>query len=208
VRAANDGQWIAFLIEWEDSTKDDRIGLDRFGDQVAVELPLANKDGVLPSPMMGHAGAPVDIWQWRAVLQRDLDDGETQITDLYPNAQIDLYPDQVLRATDARPYMGALGLDNPVSHPLRSPVLDQVAEGWGSLTVEPDGQDAEGRGTWQAGRWRVVIAHPLASGHPESDIALKAGDRSNVAFAVWNGGNQEVGSRKAWSNLIPLRLAK
>jgi DMSO reductase family type II enzyme heme b subunit len=142
--------------------------------------------------------------QWRAAFQRDLDQGEPQVRDLYPNAQVDVYPDQVLRVTDARPYMGAVGLDNPISHPKRSPVLDQMAEGWGTMTVEPD-QDADGQGRWQDGRWRVVMTQPLASGSA-GDPSLAAGAATLVAFAVWEGGHREVGARKAWSFWVPLKL--
>jgi DMSO reductase family type II enzyme heme b subunit len=35
VRAVHNGGWIAFLIEWKDSTLSDRVVLDNFGDQVA-----------------------------------------------------------------------------------------------------------------------------------------------------------------------------
>ena len=37
VRAAHNGQWLAYLIEWADPTKSDRIVVDQFGDQVAVD---------------------------------------------------------------------------------------------------------------------------------------------------------------------------
>lgn len=215
VRALHDGRRIAFHLEWKDATKSDRIVVDQFGDQVAVELPVKFDKEKLPSPMMGNPGARVDIWQWRAVFQRDIDaeqhargshlHAQHQLRELYPNAVIDLYPDEVLRATDARPYTGALGLDNPVSHPLATPVLDQSAEGWGTMTVEVDGQDADGKGIWRDGVWRVVITHPIAS-DSENDIQLAAGGESVAAFAVWDGGNREVGSRKSWSNWIPLKL--
>lgn len=207
VKAVHNGQWIAFRIEWNDKTKNDRLVVDEFGDQVAVEMPVRFKKDALPSPMMGNPGGRVDIWQWRAAFQHDLEQGEPQVRDLYPNAMVDTYPDQVLRATDARPYTGAVGLDNPISHPIRTPVLDQMAEGWGTLTVEPDSQDALGKGIWRDGVWRVVIAHPLVSAG-ESDINLRPGDESVAAFAVWDGGNREVGARKAWSNWVPLGLAK
>lgn len=216
VRALHDGRRIAFHLEWKDATRSDRIVVDRFGDQVAVELPVTFDKEKLPSPMMGNPGGRVDVWQWRAAFQRDLDAGEqhahgstahaqAQLRELYPNAVVDLYPDQVLRATDARPYTGALGLDNPVSHPLRTPVLDQSAEGWGTMTVETDADDANGNGIWANGVWRVVIVHPL-TGDSENDIHLAAGAESVVAFAVWDGGNREVGSRKSWSNWVPLKL--
>jgi DMSO reductase family type II enzyme heme b subunit len=40
VRAVHNGGWIAFLVEWKDPTLSDKIVLDNFGDQVAVQLPV------------------------------------------------------------------------------------------------------------------------------------------------------------------------
>jgi hypothetical protein len=207
VKAAHNGQWIAFLIEWADPTKSDRIVLDRFGDQVAVELPVKYDKDSPPNPMMGTPDGRVTIMQWRAAFQRDLDEGEPEIKDLYPFTHVDLYPDQVLRATDARAYMGSVGVDNPISHPKRAPVLDQMAEGWGSLTVKPE-QNASGKGAWQAGRWRVVITRPMATDNNEYDPRLAPGHETVAAFAVWEGGHGEVGARKAWSDWVPLALSK
>jgi DMSO reductase family type II enzyme heme b subunit len=204
VKAAHNGHRIAFLIEWADPNKSDRIVVDNFGDQVAVELPVKYNKDALPSPMMGHPGARVTILQWRAAFQKDLESGEPTVRDLYPHALVDIYPDHVLRATDARPYLGAVGLDNPISHPNRTPVLDQMAEGWGTMTVKLE-QHADGKGVWADGRWRVAISYPLRGGG-ESDPALAVGAETAVAFAVWEGGAREVGSRKAWSNWAPLRI--
>lgn len=205
-KAAHNGQWLAVWMEWEDPTQNDRIVLDEFGDQVAVELPVQYTKEALPSPMMGNPGGTVNIWQWRAAFQRDIERGEPQVRDLYPNTLVDIYPDQVLRTIDARPYMGALGVDNPISRPRQSAVLDQQAAGWGTMTVHPE-QNADGKGIWKDGRWRVVITHPLvtASGH---HLRLRPGEETVIAFAVWDGGNREVGSRKAWSTWMPLTLAK
>jgi DMSO reductase family type II enzyme heme b subunit len=207
VKAAHNGQWLAILIEWKDPTKNDgHLVVDHFGDQVAVELPIKRDAAPVPSPMMGNPGGRVNILQWRAAFQHDLEHGGPTIKHLYPNALIDLYPDQVLRASDARPYTGALGVDNPISRPKLSPVLDQMSEGWGSMTVKPD-QHADGRGIWEKGVWRVVITTPMAT---ESMNAprLAPGDKTFAAFAVWDGGSREVGSRKAWSNWVPLTLSK
>ncbi|MFZ5509572.1 MAG: ethylbenzene dehydrogenase-related protein [Pseudomonadota bacterium] len=206
VKAAHNGQWLALRLEWKDPTRNDTMVTDQFGDQVAVELPLDAKPDALPSPMMGHKGGRVNILQWRAPFQRDMEKGEPDVKTLYPNAHADLYPDQVLRVTDARPYMGALGVDNPVSRPKQSPVLDQMAEGWGTMTVKPD-QHADGKGVWENGTWKVVITLPLVSGGSNAP-RLAPGDTTAVAFAVWEGGNQEVGARKAWSHWVPLQLAK
>jgi DMSO reductase family type II enzyme heme b subunit len=204
VRALHNGGWIAFLIEWRDPTLSDRIVLDNFGDQVAVQLPVDTR-GAPPSPMMGNPGGRVNIMQWRAAFQRDLDQGPPTVTALYPNAWADVYPDEVLGATDARPYTGALGVENPISRGRLSPVLDQMAEGWGSMTVKPD-QHALGRGVWRDGVWRVVITRPMVSDDANAP-RLTPGDRTVVAFAVWEGGHREVGPRKAWSPWIPLRIA-
>lgn len=203
VKAAHNGHRVAFLIEWADPTRSDRIVVDEYGDQVAVELPNRFIPDKPPSPMMGHQGARVTILQWRAAFQKDLEAGEPQTRDLYPHALVDIYPDQVLRATDARPYMGAVGLDNPISHPNRTPVLDQMAEGWGTMTVKLE-QRAEAKGLWQDGRWRVVISYPFSGG--ENDPKLAVGMETVAAFAVWEGGAREVGSRKAWSNWVPLKI--
>jgi DMSO reductase family type II enzyme heme b subunit len=205
VRAVHNGGWIAFLLEWKDATRSNTILLDNFGDQVAVQLPV-NATGAPPSPMMGHAGGRVNIMQWRAAFQRDLDQGPPSIRDLYPNAWADVYPDEVLSASDARPYTGALGIENPISRGRASPVLDQMAEGWGSMTVKPD-QHALGAGVHRDGGWRVVITRPLSSDDLNAPL-LVPGTRTVVGFAVWEGGSREVGGRKAWAPWLPLVLAR
>ncbi|MCC6766265.1 MAG: hypothetical protein IT293_16515 [Deltaproteobacteria bacterium] len=206
-KAVHDGKWLALLLEWPDATRSDRIVVDQFGDQVAIEFPAEFKKDALPSPMMGNPGGRVEIWQWRAAFQQDLERGRPQVTnDLYPNAHADVYPDELLRAIDARPYMGAVGVDNLITHADKSPVLEQLAEGWGSLTIQPDDQRADGKGVWADGTWRVVVTHPLAGG--EGHVGFAPGGESAVAFAVWDGGSREVGPRKAWSTWAALKLAE
>ncbi len=205
VRAVHNGGWIAFLIEWKDSTLSERIVLDNFGDQVAVELPIDTK-GAPPSPMMGNPGGRVNIMQWRAAFQHDIDKGPPTVRDLYPNAWADVYPDEILSASDARPYSGALGIENPISRGRASPVLDQMAEGWGTMTVKPD-QHALGKGVWNNGVWRVVISRPMVSDDLNAP-RLEPGLQTYVAFAVWDGGNREVGARKAWASWVPLVVGR
>lgn len=206
VRAVHNGGWIAFLIEWKDPSLSNRIVLDNFGDQVAVQLPVDHRKAEQPSPMMGNPGGRVNIMQWRAAFQRDLDYAAPTVRDLYPNAWADVYPDQVLSAADARPYAGALGLENPISRGLASPVLDQMAEGWGTMTVKPD-QHALGMGLYRDGGWRVVITRPMVSDDLNAP-RLAPGDRTVVGFAVWEGGSREVGARKAWAPWVPLVIGR
>lgn len=204
VQMVHNGDRFATLITWKDPTQSERVVVDRFGDQVAIELPISNDPNKPASPMMGNPGGRVNILQWRAAFQRDLEQGEPTVRDYYPFAHVDVYPDEVLRVSDARPYMGAMGLDNPISHPVRTPVLDQMAEGWGSMTVKPE-QHADGKGRWSNGQWQVVITYPLM-GEGDNDPKLAAGATTTAAFAVWEGGAKEVGSRKAWSNWIPVKF--
>lgn len=73
------------------------------------------------------------------------------------------------------------------------------------MTVKPE-QHADGWGIWNEGTWRVAITHPLTT-ESENDPDLAPGHDTQAAFAVWDGGNGEVGSRKAWTAWVPLRLA-
>jgi DMSO reductase family type II enzyme heme b subunit len=85
-------------------------------------------------------------------------------------------------------------------------VLDQMAEGWGTMTVKPD-QHALGRGVWKDGAWRVVITRPMVSDDLNAP-RLTPGVRTVAAFAVWEGGSREVGARKAWAPWVALLVAK
>jgi DMSO reductase family type II enzyme heme b subunit len=87
-----------------------------------------------------------------------------------------------------------------------TPVLDQMAEGWGTMTVKPD-QHALGKGVWKAGVWRVVITRPMVSDDLNAPRLLP-GNRTVAAFAVWDGGNREVGARKAWASWVPLVIQR
>ncbi|MBF0152347.1 MAG: hypothetical protein HQL64_01195 [Magnetococcales bacterium] len=207
VRSVHNGHWLSLLLEWKDPTQSDRVVVDQFGDQVAVELPVRYRADAAVNPMMGAPGERVNIVQWRAAFQTDLArKRDMTIRDNYPNAQTDLYPDQVLNTLDMRAYMGAGGVDNPVAKHRDSPVLDQVAEGFGTLTVKQH-QEADGNGIWKDGAWHVVITVPMA---PDAANAprLEPGGQTIAAFAVWEGGAKEVGSRKSWSDWVQLSLAK
>lgn len=206
VRAAHDGKAWAVRIEWTDRTRSDRIVVDNFGDQVAVQVPMKFVADALPSPMMGNPGARVAILQWRAAFQHDIEFGHPKLRDVYPNAIVDLYPDEVLSAIDARPYTGALGVDNPVSTAHGSAVLDQMAEGFGSMTVKAE-QHAHGRGSWDGSSWKVAIAHPLSAGGV-NDPDVRVGAETAFAFAIWEGGSGEVGSRKAWAPWVRVTVER
>jgi hypothetical protein len=203
VRAITDGTRIALRLDWTDSTKDDLPGAARFSDACAVQFP-AKAAAEMPAPQMGEPDKPVEITFWRASWQATVDGRGDTIKDLYPGATVDHYPfqaptldkgSQPQREMEAR-YSPARALGNRMAGPRERPVEDLIAEGPGTLSsVPPAGSDGRGRRTVDG--WSVLIARRLPDG-------LGPGKRSQVAFAVWEGAQQEAGSRKMRTGWIPI----
>jgi len=203
VRAITDGTRIAALLTWKDSIKDDLPGPARFSDACAVQFP-AKMAADLPAPQMGEKDRPVEITLWRATWQAVVDGRGDTIKDLYPGATVDHYPFQapplekgspVQREMEAR-YSPARALGNPMAGPRQRPVEDLIAEGPGTITPAPT-TASEGRGRRTADGWSVLIARRLPDG-------LAPAKRSQVAFAVWEGSQQEAGARKMRTGWIPI----
>ncbi len=69
------------------------------------------------------------------------------------------------------------------------------AKGFKTLRVQ-ENQDVKATGAWANGEWRVVFSRALETGDAE-DRQFPSGEFTNIAFAVWDGGNREKGSMKA-----------
>jgi hypothetical protein len=208
VRAVHDGQWLSLHFEWADRTRSDTLDFDAFGDQLAVQVPLDPNDPVFPSPFMGDVERPVVIIQWRAAMQRlhGLDQ-PPDLRDLHPRTYTDGYLADLLPPEAAAAYTGAMAVDNPLAQygEAAEPVLAHVAAGFGSLTAVP-GAGARGWAEHGDRGWRLVMHIPIA-GDDRPALALAPGADTVLAFAVWEGGGREVGSRKAWANWTPIRVA-
>jgi len=74
-------------------------------------------------------------------------------------------------------------------------VKDMSAKGFGTLETQPQ-QDVKGKGAWKDGEWRVIFSRPLTDNDPQ-DAQFPAGKFQNIAFAVWDGANNEKGAQKA-----------
>ena len=96
----------------------------------------------------------------------------------------------------AKRYAPARALGNTRSGPRKSPVEDLVAQGPGTLTSVPS-RGSDGKGVYGKTGWSVVIVRSWPQG-------LSDGQRTNVAFAVWQGSQQEAGARKMRTGWIPL----
>jgi DMSO reductase family type II enzyme heme b subunit len=148
----------------------------------------------------------VQIIQWRADWQKNVDKGETTVRDLYPNAVIDAPVDKVYHYDDIQAFSAGRAIGNIVSQARHFySVQDLMAEGFGTLTPKPT-QNALGKGVWDKGVWKVVIARPMEPVTDPDAALLSSNSTTNVGFAVWNGSAGERGARKGWAGWIPLTI--
>lgn len=205
VQAMTDGTHIAFRLTWDDPTLDYLPGAARFSDACAVQIP-ARVEADVPAPQMGEPNRRVEITCWRASWQATVDGRGDTIRDLYPNASIDHYPFDAPSLQKGSPeqketasrYSPARALGNRMEGPRASAVEDLLAEGPGSLTSAPS-TTSKGRGRRGEKGWSVLILRHMPPG-------LTATTRSQVAFAIWQGSQEEVGARKMRTGWIPLAL--
>lgn len=196
VQAVHDGTTLAVRLQWADTEVSEAGGLGQFSDAVALEFPL---DGTKPLPpvMMGTTGQPVHLFHWRAQYQRDVEKGKPEIKDLYPNASVDMYAMDFKEAQggsreEREMFNPGVALGNPQSFH-KSAVDEIVAEGFSTSAVQA-GHGSDGKGVWKDGTWTVVITRPLVI---DGGSSIVDGNQNALAFAVWQGGHGEVGSRKA-----------
>ncbi|MGB9873336.1 MAG: ethylbenzene dehydrogenase-related protein [Hydrogenobacter sp.] len=209
VKSVNDGKYIAFLLVWEDKTKDSFHLVGKFSDAVAVQIPYK------PSPdtpvTMGDKGQRVLILHWTAARQENIDHGYTDVPKVYPNFTYDWYPHAMppYRYPEdwanqyALNYIGGEKVFR--KNTLKTPVREVVAEGYGSSTWK-DVQGAEGKGVYKDGKWYVVIKRAFIEENT-SNPEWGPGKETFITFAVWDGSNGEVGARKSLSySWIPLKI--
>lgn len=193
VQALHDGTRIAFRLRWKDTEVSEAGRLGKFSDAFALEFPV--KDGPLPPVMMGAKDMPVHLFHWRAQYQRDSEKGKPTMKELYPNLSIDMYPhefkDMPGDPAAAEKFSPGMAAGNPQSY-VKAGVDEIIAEGFATSAVQA-GHGSKAHGEWANGEWTLVIVRPLAI---EGGSTLKVGATGNVAFAAWQGGKDEVGSRK------------
>jgi mono/diheme cytochrome c family protein len=213
VQAVHDGKRLVIRFSWQDDTQDERaIKSESFEDAVAVELYRGDSEPFLG---MGSMEQPVDVWFWDADRQT-----RPTVEDQYPNVVDDIYPftekrvetadyhrPGTLTAEQAELSLPALASGNQIV-PIRAPTggSDLAAGGPGSVTFHlPKNQLVDATGKWSDGRWTVVMSRPLAVDSPESGVSLAVGDTVSMAFAVWNGSQQDRDGRKSftvWQDLV------
>jgi len=220
VKSVHNDEWIAFLLEWEDKTREAVVDVDKFTDQVAIQFPLDSKSP--PSFMMGNKMGRVHIIHWKAIWQDDIEYGYRDVQTLHPNYWVDLYffaEKQIyaegefpreprvehFKSIEALNTMPGAYARNPLSMFDRTqPVEEAMAEGFGTFTTQPK-QNAKGWGKWEKGVWRVIIARPVVSEDP-NDSPMP--EKTFAGFAVWNGSDKNVGARKHYAPWVKLDVEK
>ena len=186
VRSLHNGTEIAFLLEWQDNTKNDRLTPGTFRDGVAIGLPLGDAPAFF---CMGQLDHYINIWHWKADWQSDIDRRAAKASE---------------KARD--------GVRTFEVIPRRvSSVEDLIGGGFSTLTTKEKQGRVQGKAAWKDGVWYVVMRRPLVSEEQENEAKLIPGRVQAVSFAVWNGENKERNGQKAvapWFQLIIDPVAK
>jgi hypothetical protein len=200
-RALHDGTRLYIRVEWGDDTRDMTTGRSTdFSDAAAIEYPVRPGEQV-PSFCMGDPNAPVNIWQWKASWQAAVEGGgPADIQDVYPDAQVDLYPFE----DDETFYPSRAAGNIPARVDRTSSVDNLLAGSFGTLTAAPD-QMVQGKGEWRDGKWRVVFARDLQVTSEYTQFS--EGEKTSIAFAVWDGARNERDGIKSVSTFITLDVS-
>lgn len=199
VRAVHDGKRVAILCQWRDPIADGApVRVQDFQDAVALQFSL---NGRTPFLGMGDAKNPVNIWQWKAGWQQEMEEPRPDVNTVYVSMHNDVY-----FQTNAL-YRTAEAANNLLAQPKHvSPVEDANARGFGTFTSQPAGQqNVKGLGIWRDSHWNVVFVRELKS-RDADDVKFETGKAVPVAFAVWDGQNRDRNGRKVVSNWLKLVL--
>ena len=186
VRSLHNGSEIAFLLEWQDNTKNDRLTPGTFRDGVAIGLPLGDAPAFF---CMGQLDHYINIWHWKADWQSDIDRRAAKASEKSRDGvrTFEVIPRRV------------------------SSVEDLIGGGFSTLTTKEKQGRVQGKAAWKDGIWHVVMRRPLVSEEQENEAKLIPGRVQTVSFAVWNGENKERNGQKAvapWFQLVIDPVAK
>lgn len=200
-RALNNGTTVAIRIEYTDASNNfDILKKETYRDSAALQFPLAGGMGGMMDACMGGimmAPTTVNIWHWKADWDRDRLVKYQEPKDDYPNMAVDSYPFDG-NAT----YYAGRAAGNVFSQASKPKVENTNATG-PSTTATSISQSVAGKGVYAGGQWKVVFARPMTTTNA-NDQQFARGQTTGIAFAVWNGGNNErngMKSTSSWQNL-------
>lgn len=197
VSAVTDGKKLAVLLQWRDELpQNTAIRVQDFQDGAALQFSLSGKYGFLG---MGDKDNPVNLWNWKAGWQMEVEQGHSpDVHDAYNSMHTD--------AWTFTNYSTATSAGNVTSQPHTTPIEDANARGFGSFKSQPlTQQNVAGKGVWHDGFWNVIFIRDLKSKDAD-DVKFTAGKPVPVAFAIWNGEQRDRNGRKMVSNWYQLLL--
>jgi len=172
VRSLHNGRDIAFLLEWQDDSQNDRLTPGTFRDGVAIGLPLGDAPAFF---CMGQLDHYINIWHWKADWQSDIDRRAARASERKKGG---------VRTFEVIPRRA-------------SSVEDLIGGGFSTLTTKEKQGRVQGQALWKDGVWHVVMRRPLVSEEQENEAKLIPGRVQTISFAVWNGENKERNGQKA-----------
>jgi DMSO reductase family type II enzyme heme b subunit len=201
VTAVHDGKRVAILCTWRDPINNGApVRVQDFQDAVALQFSLK---GNPPFLGMGDKDNPVNIWQWKAGWQQEMEGVRPDVNTLYTSMHNDIYfqTNTLYRTAEAA--------NNLIARPAHvSPVEDANAAGFGTFKSQPaSGQNVRGRGIWRDSHWSIVFVRELKS-RDAGDVQFAIGEPVPIAFAVWDGQNRDRNGRKVVSNWHKLILER
>lgn len=193
-RAAHDGTDIAVWLQWKDESLNAAGNtvdlLKTFSDAAAIEFPLDPVPGRQPFRCMGQTDALVNIWQWKA--ERDGD---------------------ITRELGTEPVRASAG-----SKAAKNYIGPNAA-----YLIDPAQDDPDTKARYDANTktWTLLFKRNLEAsdrkvatffknlqagvGTPGSSLGATA-FATQIAFAIWDGGNGERLSKKAVSTWVDLAV--
>jgi hypothetical protein len=219
VRSLYDDERLTLRIEWADATRDEGIGAvlgpGAYQDAVAIQFP-ADPRRTRPYFGMGEPGNPVVIYHWKSGWAGGgTEQPHYDVDERFPNIAVDEYPfsgkkpGEIAEAKDYqndKAYISGWYAGNPLSDPelqAKTSVEKLTAEGFGTLT-SADVHDGVGQAVYENGRWKVVISIP----REQDTFSFEEGLVVPMAFAAWDGSNNERDGEKALTTWYFLALEK
>lgn len=198
VRTLHDGKRIAILLQWRDAVVNGApVRVQDFQDAAALQFSLG---GIAPFLGMGDTNNLVNIWQWKAGWQEEVEGRRQDVNTEYASMHVDLYQDTTPL------YRTAEAAGNLLSRIHASPIEDANARGFGTMKSQPPkSQNVQGKGVWRDGFWNVLYVRELKSKDAD-DVRFVRGKPVPVAFAIWNGEQRDRNGRKVISNWFQLIL--
>ncbi len=197
VQAAHDAKDLVIQLSWHDATANERsMRPEDFVDMAAIQLSRAGEE---PFMGMGSEETPVELWQWRPGIPEQAAAAPGQGN----GTTVEASPPAALRDISTPDYTTARAAGNLLAE-LRPPGFSMIAAGPGTSTFRPAASQAvKAQARWQDGQWFVTFRRPLQVS-PELGMPLRIGEPLAVAFAIWNGEENDRASRKVitiWNDL-------